>query len=93
MRDGAPWHSTVLKDRARTEGWEEGEQGDPSPSFCSVPPPGQHCPCGTCIADIFSEGLASPCHRKADLSLGTMRAVERKGKMEDGCAEMAPPSH
>lgn len=31
-------------------------------------------PHDTCIADIFCD-LASPCYRKADLLLGTMRAV------------------
>lgn len=37
-------------------------------------------PCGTWIADIFSEDLASPCHRKATLPLGTMRAAGRRGR-------------
>lgn len=34
---------------------------------------------GTCIVDILSEGLRSLCHRKAGPSLGTMRAVGRRG--------------
>lgn len=37
-------------------------------------PPQPH---GTCIADIFLD-LASPCYRKANLLLGTIRAAGEK---------------
>lgn len=61
----APWSSALLEARAGTEGWERIDL-NPHSLFCSAPHGGgrdahwpRARPRGTCIADIFSEDLAS----------------------------------